>query len=175
MRLFSQIPNLLSVLRVLSIPSLLFCSIAWRFPILIAAALTDFFDGYLARKWNVTSKFGTIIDPIGDKGLAVAVAYLFWSEGLMSVSQLALFFSREWALLFFVIVAVFQGRWRQWTIQSFWCGKIATSLQAIIAGFFCYGISPPTLLYSVLLLSGVGAFFELIYRMKKSCTISISG
>ncbi|MCF6444397.1 CDP-diacylglycerol--glycerol-3-phosphate 3-phosphatidyltransferase [Nereida sp. MMG025] len=36
-----------------------------------AAAITDFFDGYLARAWNQTSKFGAMLDPIADKAMVV--------------------------------------------------------------------------------------------------------
>ncbi|MCL4117386.1 UNVERIFIED_CONTAM: hypothetical protein GTU68_058697 [Idotea baltica] len=37
----------------------------------IAAAITDFFDGYLARKWNQESNFGRMMDPIADKAMVV--------------------------------------------------------------------------------------------------------
>ena len=160
----SQLPNLLSTFRLLCVPCVLMCSAEWRLPIIIVAALTDFLDGYLARKWGVTSKFGTLMDPLGDKGLAIAVAYLFWSEGGMSFPQLLIFFSREWALLVFATILFFQGRWRYWTIYSFWCGKIATTVQAIIAAFLCLGAPAPTFFYGLLLLSGVAALPELLFH-----------
>jgi len=44
----------------------------WACVLYSAAAITDWFDGYLARKWNQTSKFGAFLDPVADK-LMVAV------------------------------------------------------------------------------------------------------
>ena len=44
----------------------------WACVLYSAAAITDWFDGYLARKWNQTSRFGAFLDPVADK-LMVAV------------------------------------------------------------------------------------------------------
>ena len=164
----SSLPNFLSTLRLLAVPFVLLFPAEWRFPFLAVAALTDFFDGYLARRWKVTSKFGTFMDPLGDKGLAIAFSYLFWSEGMLSVPQMAIFFSREAALLIFALYVSFHGRWQQWTIRSFWCGKIATTLQGIIVAFLCLGGPAPAFLYGLLLLSGIAALPELLCRMR--CT-----
>ena len=41
----------------------------WAFGFFVIAAVTDFFDGWLARRWKVTSLLGTILDPIADKVL----------------------------------------------------------------------------------------------------------
>lgn len=76
------VPNLLTLLRVALIPvfviafylpfenSRLIC--AWLFAI---AAITDWLDGYLARKWQQTSPLGEFLDPVADK-LMVAIALI---------------------------------------------------------------------------------------------------
>lgn len=51
----------------------------------VAAALTDFLDGYLARRWNVISRFGILADPIADKALVLvtlATLAVFWGPAL---------------------------------------------------------------------------------------------
>lgn len=64
--------NILSILRVVMIPVLYF--IPEGIPLFIVCNLlfiTDFFDGYLARQYDATSKMGATLDLIGDKALVV--------------------------------------------------------------------------------------------------------
>ncbi len=80
----SKIPNLLTFLRIALIPVLvivfylpIYLPIKWAnilvTTVFALAAITDWFDGYLARKWEQTSAFGAFLDPVADK-LIVAVA-----------------------------------------------------------------------------------------------------
>ena len=82
-----NIPILLTWLRVWLIPvfTILFYlpsdwldyhTVNWLGALIFSiAAITDWFDGYLARKWNQTSSFGAFLDPVADK-LMVAVALI---------------------------------------------------------------------------------------------------
>lgn len=73
------LPNILTVLRLLAAPlvALIFVILPrgladWvALGLFVGAALTDWLDGYLARKWNQTSKFGAMLDPIADKAMVV--------------------------------------------------------------------------------------------------------
>ncbi len=66
--------------------------------VLITAALTDFFDGYIARKFDQVTKFGTLIDPIADRFLVactcIALVVKFWHLPIFRVAALLLL-SRE--------------------------------------------------------------------------------
>ncbi|XGA09091.1 MAG: CDP-diacylglycerol--glycerol-3-phosphate 3-phosphatidyltransferase [Wolbachia endosymbiont of Xenopsylla cheopis] len=69
-----KLPNLLTISRVLAMPIIIFSFYiesqytCWiTISIFLFACITDFFDGYLARIWDVQSEFGKLFDPIADK------------------------------------------------------------------------------------------------------------
>lgn len=77
--MLTGLPNLLTLSRIVAIPVfvwLFFVPAGWaRFAacvVFVGAALTDFFDGYLARAWRQQSTIGRILDPIADKLLVSA-------------------------------------------------------------------------------------------------------
>ena len=73
------VPNILTVLRLVAAPGValmfLYFSRPWAdwfaLALFIGAAITDWFDGYLARAWQQQTRFGTMLDPIADKAMVV--------------------------------------------------------------------------------------------------------
>jgi CDP-diacylglycerol--glycerol-3-phosphate 3-phosphatidyltransferase len=73
------IPNILTTLRLLAAPGTAVMFLYFNRPwadwfaliLFLGAALTDYFDGYLARLWKQESKFGAMLDPIADKAMVV--------------------------------------------------------------------------------------------------------
>lgn len=73
------LPNILTVLRLLAAPGVAVMFLYFHRPwadwlalaLFITAAITDYFDGYLARAWKQESKFGAMLDPIADKAMVV--------------------------------------------------------------------------------------------------------
>ncbi|MEP1386124.1 MULTISPECIES: CDP-diacylglycerol--glycerol-3-phosphate 3-phosphatidyltransferase [Paraglaciecola] len=85
------IPNIITIIRVLLIPVfVLVYFLDWKWAhqagafIFWFAAITDWFDGYLARKLNQTTAFGAFLDPVADK-LIVAVALLLITHSYANV------------------------------------------------------------------------------------------
>ena len=78
-----SIPNILTLLRIAIIPIILVLlingssqrEVFWAFMLFVISALTDFFDGWLARKLKQESDFGRLFDPIADKMLIIAVYF----------------------------------------------------------------------------------------------------
>ena len=72
------LPNLLSMIRLAGVPVFLWLVLGpeadgWALALLMVAGLTDFLDGYLARKLNQTSTVGQILDPVADRLYILAV------------------------------------------------------------------------------------------------------
>ncbi|MCC6001148.1 MAG: CDP-diacylglycerol--glycerol-3-phosphate 3-phosphatidyltransferase, partial [Pararhodobacter sp.] len=73
------VPNILTTLRLLAAPGVAIMFLYFNRPwadwlalvLFIGAAVTDFFDGYLARLWKQESRIGAMLDPIADKAMVV--------------------------------------------------------------------------------------------------------
>jgi CDP-diacylglycerol--glycerol-3-phosphate 3-phosphatidyltransferase/cardiolipin synthase len=84
-----NLPNLLTVGRVVIVPIVVAClfwpdeySLRWTaLGLFTLAAITDFFDGYLARAWDQQSALGRMLDPIADKLLVSAVLMILVADG----------------------------------------------------------------------------------------------
>jgi cardiolipin synthase len=79
----ASLPNVLTYLRILAVPAVVLCLVLikgdagrwWALGVYIAACITDWLDGYLARVWHQQSILGRMLDPIADK-LLVGTALL---------------------------------------------------------------------------------------------------
>ena len=83
-----NIPTLLTLSRVILIIPQIYLLMAGydaaAFVLFVILTITDFFDGYLARKWNQTSALGAFLDPIADKLLVAAVLIVFVDIGRLT-------------------------------------------------------------------------------------------
>lgn len=121
-----NIPNALTLLRISLIPILVlvfYLPVEWSYKgaaiVFIFAAITDWFDGYLARKLQQVSAFGEFLDPVADK-LIVAVALVLLVQAHASfwlTVPAAIIVSRE-----IVISAL-----REWMAEFGKRGKVAVS------------------------------------------------
>ncbi|SFA91031.1 CDP-diacylglycerol--glycerol-3-phosphate 3-phosphatidyltransferase [Poseidonocella pacifica] len=86
------IPNMLTVLRLLAAPGLAVMFLYFTRPyadwfallLFVGAAVTDWFDGYLARSWKQETKLGAMLDPIADKAMVVIALMVIVGYSSMS-------------------------------------------------------------------------------------------
>ena len=145
-------PNILTVLRIVLIPVFIlayYLPFPWAPALTVilfaAAAITDWLDGYLARRLNQFSRFGAFLDPVADK-LIVAAALVLLTADERILSQVLDH------RLFTVVVVIILGReitvsaLREWMAElgerarvavSF-LGKLKTSGQMIAIPFLLY-------------------------------------
>lgn len=77
--------------------------------IFVLASLTDFVDGYIARKYNQVSDFGKFLDPLADKLLTIAAMALFCEWDVFPAWALMIVLTREFAVTGLRLVAVGKG------------------------------------------------------------------
>ena len=91
--------------------------------VFIIASLTDYIDGYVARKYQQVSDFGKFLDPLADKLLVIAAMTMFCQWGQMPAWALLVVLVREFAVSGLRMVASDRGR----VIAAGWSGKVKTA------------------------------------------------
>lgn len=140
-----NLPNKLSILRVLMIPVCVFLmymaqvwgpwSQAAAFVVFLAAAFTDFLDGHIARSQGIVTNFGKFLDPVADKLLVLSMFVMLTSQGLIPAWMVILILARELAVDGLRLIAVSQGV----VIAAGQLGKLKTMSQLITIGFWQVG------------------------------------
>ena len=95
----------------------------------VAACITDFFDGYLARKYNQITIFGKFMDPLADKLLVCAALICFLADPQTNMPAwvVIVIISREFIISGFRLVAAEKGV----TIAASYWGKFKTAFQMV--------------------------------------------
>lgn len=135
-----NLPNRLTLLRILLVPAVI-AAILIEFPfhftvaglLFGAAAITDAFDGKIARRDNLITDFGKFADPLADKILVISVLVCFVKLGLCGAIPLIIIIFREFTVTSIRLVAAAKGN----VIAANMWGKVKTVCQiiAIVAVF----------------------------------------
>jgi CDP-diacylglycerol--glycerol-3-phosphate 3-phosphatidyltransferase len=133
----AQLPNLLTVARLLTVPVYAVLILgadggrSWPAAIVFgAAAVTDQIDGFLARRWHVESAFGRLADPLADRLLITVAVLLLWDAGRLPWVALAIL-GRDLVLIAVTPLAL--GRGYQFEVN--FLGKLATWFLYASLGF----------------------------------------
>ncbi len=139
-----QIPNALTILRIVLIPVfIIFALKKYYIPTLavfVVAALSDTFDGVIARKYNYISNFGKLLDPLADKLLVASALIMFSYWGILYWWLTAIILVRE---LFMTIYREILKKRNIYLAANSW-GKMKTTTQmtTIIVTLAYMGVLP---------------------------------
>src|SRR5690606_19065621 len=132
-----NLPNRLTIFRMLMIPVVvgaLYLHISpekWTFPLLpwlghiaafifALASITDFFDGYIARKRNIVTVFGSFLDPVADKFLVVSSLIMLLALERIHTVVVIILVLREMYMTSFRLIVMTEGifipvdKWGEW-------------------------------------------------------------
>lgn len=132
-----NVPNLLTIIRIFMAPIFLVFLMAenlphhflWAFIIFVAASITDFVDGNLARKNNQVTNLGKLLDPLADKMLTTAALLGFMKFGLCNIWVLMIVLTREFTVTGLRMIATVQNV----VIPANIWGKIKTVTQMVLS------------------------------------------
>ena len=131
-----NVPNRLTILRVVMIP-LFVVAMLWEtlpyheyiaLALFVGACITDFFDGYLARKYNQITTFGKFMDPLADKLLVCSAMICMIDLKRLTAWFVIIIIAREFIISGFRLIAAENGI----VIAANYWGKFKTASQMIM-------------------------------------------
>lgn len=126
--MLKHVPNTLTVIRLLLIPAIVFYIFTGQyilaFIFFTISGLTDIADGFIARKFNLVSNFGKLLDPLADKLTQIATLASLVFTNIIPIWILLIVFLKE----FIMICGASFLYGKDVVVYSRWYGKLATVL-----------------------------------------------
>lgn len=164
-------PNSLSFMRAPLALLFIIENTTLRLVIIVLAMLSDCVDGYLARRYHFTSRFGAILDPVMDKFFVYITLSVLLFEGQIAPWQTATMLSRDFFLFLFLSYLGITGAWRNLEVKAIRWGKVTTAAQFIVLIALVLKIPFPSQLYYLFILFGCFAFVELLLFKKRASSV----
>ncbi len=140
--------------------------------VFVVAALTDWFDGYLARRWNETSAFGAFLDPVADKLMVAGALLLLVQLGRTNAVIAFVIIGREIAITALREWMAQIGASKSVAVSSL--GKVKTAAQMIAIPLLLYseplfGMMPTLQIGQLLLdVAAVLTLWSMFYYLRKA-------
>ena len=163
-----QLPNALTITRLLLAVAFPFAPPSWRPGLLFVALATEFLDGALSRLLAAETRFGRLLDPIADKLFFASVALTFLAEGRLRLAELGLLALRDVGVL--AALAWFAAR-REWRrirdLAPGVAGKATTVLQYVALFVLMLGPELPVALVALTAATGALAIAQYFARARR--------
>ena len=143
------IPNIITIFRLILVPLVILAILqgAWgaAFAMFVIAGVSDGVDGYIARRFDMRSEFGAMIDPLADKALLISLFVTLAVVGEIPTWIAVLVVFRDAMILMAFVVA---GQLtRPMEVKPLTISKVNTALQigyvALVLGLLAFGITAP--------------------------------
>lgn len=158
---YRHIPNTLTAIRFVLAFALPFFPQELRLEVVVVALLTEFLDGYTARKLNAVTSFGQLFDPVADKLFIVSAVIVLLVDSSLSLTHLALICVRDFVVsVGSAVLLALHGRGVLKQFRPRNSGKVTTALQFAFLMSLFLGFDPSVgavLLYFTAVASAVSA------------------
>jgi cardiolipin synthase len=147
-QLLSNIPNLITVARMLMTPLAISMIISQRFlaafMIFLLAGVSDAVDGFIAKRFDLRTELGAYLDPLADKALLISIYVSLAIYGELPAWLAVTVVSRDVMILVAIMVSWLMDKPVE--IRPVWASKFNTAAQIALAGFAlgvrAYGFNP---------------------------------
>lgn len=156
-----NIPNLLSLMRLPLALMFLQSHPLFRASAILIAMATDGLDGYIARRYQLVNRFGTLLDPIMDRFFVFFILGVLFHEQRLTALEACLFLCRDFSVFIYGLYLALRARLANYQFRAIWCGKLTTVLQFIFLMGLTFAIPFPVYLYGLFILLGISALGEL--------------
>ncbi|MBQ0083339.1 MAG: CDP-alcohol phosphatidyltransferase family protein [Clostridiales bacterium] len=158
------IPNLLSLIRLLLVPLILWLyfkqKFYWALGVIVFSGLTDVVDGRIARKFNMISDFGKFLDPLADKVTQAAMIFCVCSRYRLVLLLIVIFIIKESMMFIFGYVRL---KVTDTVTSANWYGKVNTvAMYIILALLIIFPNIPHPIANTLILICGAFMVFALI-------------
>lgn len=152
--------NLFTAIRILGIPFIFMLTGVEKFLLVNALFITDFFDGYLARRYDATSKVGGYMDLIADKTIVIVLLIDALMRNKLSLLIVLLIIFRE---IISMVIRVINNKQTGETIPPSMWGKTKTTFQFIAFDFMILNLPLYHVLFWIVVFLG---YYSLIKYLK---------
>lgn len=155
------IPNCISLLRFPLALLFVYENTLFRAVTILLVAFSDFADGYIARRYKLNSRIGTVLDPLTDKFFVIVALSVFYYEERISIYEIIAMLCRDFSVIAFGFYLIMTRNFGKYHFRAIWCGKITTTLQLLTLGALTFSAPIPTQMYGSFILLGLAALVEL--------------